>query len=412
MSRLVAVLALLAFAATVSAQDNCIDCHLELEEDFLSEPARAMADDVHAKAGFNCASCHGGDPEIEIVNDEYDRAMDPDKGFIGTPDPAAIPSLCGGCHADAAFMHDYDPNVSVDQLAQYATSVHGQRLGEGATDVAQCSSCHGSHGVLRSTDPRSPVYPTRVSETCGRCHSDPDYMEDYPIPTDQLDQYRASVHGRALFERGDLGAPTCNSCHGNHGAAPPGVRSVSLICGNCHSIQRELFAESPHKAFFDEIGEPECEVCHGNHEVGPTSDEMLGVEDGSICMDCHSEGETAYTVANTLRGEIESLKEVIEDAREVVDRAGRAGMEVSEAEVTLIDANQALVQSRNLVHAASVERLAEQVNEGRAISARAEEMGLEALVELNYRRRGLAVSVVLILLVVIGLYLKIRQIEA
>jgi hypothetical protein len=87
-------------------------------------------------------------------------------------------------------------------------------------------------------------------------------------------------------------------------------------------------------------------------------------------------------------------------------------MEVSEAEVALIDANQALVQSRNLVHAASVEKLAEQVNEGRSISARAEEMGLEALAELDYRRKGLAVSVVLILLVVVGLYLKIRQIEA
>jgi len=412
MSRLVVALAILAVAVTVSAQDNCIECHLTLDVDYLVEPAQAMRDDVHAKAGFSCASCHGGDPEVEIVNDEQDRAMDPDKGFIGSPDPAAIPALCGRCHADAAFMHDYDPNISVDQLAQYRTSVHGKRLGEGSIDVAQCASCHGSHGVLPSTDPRSPVYPTRVAETCGRCHSDPDYMKEYGIPTDQLDQYRTSVHGRALIEKGDLGAPTCNSCHGNHGAAPPGVSTVSLVCGHCHSIQKELFAESPHKAFFEEIDEPECEVCHGNNEVGPTSDEMLGVGEGAICMDCHSEGEAAYTVANTLRGELENLKEVIEDAREVVDRAGLAGMEVSEAEVALIDANQALVQSRNLVHAVSVEKIAEQVNEGRSISTRAEEMGLKALDELGYRRKGLALSVVLILLVVLGLYLKIRQIEA
>ncbi|MFQ5790405.1 MAG: hypothetical protein ACE5JI_08020 [Acidobacteriota bacterium] len=410
MRRLSLGLVFLALAGVASAQDNCIDCHLELEDEILSGPARAMRDDVHAQAGLSCASCHGGDPEAEIVDDDYEPAMDPQKGFM-TPAPLEIPLFCGRCHADAGYMHRYDPNLAVDQVAQYWTSVHGQRLREGALDVAHCSSCHGSHGIRSAEDPRSPVYPTRVAATCGGCHSDPEHMREYGIPTDQFAGYRNSVHGRALFDQGDLGAPTCNSCHGNHGAAPPGVSSVSLVCGHCHAIQKELFAASLHKQVFDDMGEPECETCHGNHEVAAPTDDLLGVGEGSICLDCHDEGEEAYTVAKALRQEIDGLKEVMAAARQVVGRASRAGMEVSEAEVLLIDANQALVQSRNLVHAFSVEEIAEQVEEGRSLSAQAEEMGRAALAELDYRRKGLAASVFFIVLIVVGLYLKIRQLE-
>jgi hypothetical protein len=86
-------------------------------------------------------------------------------------------------------------------------------------------------------------------------------------------------------------------------------------------------------------------------------------------------------------------------------------MEVSEAELALIDANQALVESRNLVHAFATAPVQEKVAEGLTIATTAREMGVSALAELDYRRRGLAVSVFFIVLLVIGLYLKIKQIE-
>jgi len=397
---------LMTFAGVALGQDNCLDCHRELED----PAALAMSEDVHAQAGVSCADCHGGDRTIETEGD-YELAMDPNKGFIGVPDPGDIPQLCGRCHSDASYMHRFDPNLSVDQVAQYWTSVHGQRLREGATDVAQCASCHHAHGVVSAKDPRSPVYPTRIPETCGACHADPEHMAAYGIPTDQLSEYRAGVHGRALFDRGDLGAPTCNSCHGNHGAAPPGVTSVSLVCGTCHGVQKELFAASPHQEAFDAIDEPECESCHGNHNIEAPTDDFVGVGDEAICMTCHGEGEPAYGVAATVHEEISNLKGAMAAAREVVDRASRAGMEVSEADLGLIDANQTLVESRNLVHAFAVEPLREKVEEGLALATTAREMGVAALAEVDYRRKGLALSVFFILLLAVGLYLKIRQIE-
>src|SRR6266540_7241295 len=33
--------------------------------------------------------------------------------------------ICGRCHSDAQFMKRYNPALRVDQVAEYATSVHG-----------------------------------------------------------------------------------------------------------------------------------------------------------------------------------------------------------------------------------------------------------------------------------------------
>ena len=72
-----------------------------------------------------------------------------------------------------------------------------------------------------------------------------------PLPTSQLADYQKSVHYAALTRDNDLSAPTCNDCHGNHGAAPPGVGAVTNVCGTCHAVFAEKFATSVHAQIFD-----------------------------------------------------------------------------------------------------------------------------------------------------------------
>jgi len=36
--------------------------------------------------------------------------------------------------------------------------------------VANCASCHGTHNIQPSSDPRSTVNPMNLSRTCGQCH--------------------------------------------------------------------------------------------------------------------------------------------------------------------------------------------------------------------------------------------------
>ena len=289
--------------------DSCISCH-EMLSGRLGEPAGAFAEDVHAEAGFGCAACHGGDPTIQGP-----AAMDEAMGYIGRPSPGQVPDVCGRCHSNAAFMRQYNPALRVDQLAEFVTSVHGQRLlGAADTAVATCASCHGAHGIRPASDPRSSVHPLNVAGTCEGCHSDPAHMEPYDIPTDQGEEYRTSVHWETMSEGGDTSAPTCNDCHGNHGAAPPGVSWVGNVCGHCHVVMAEYFQESHHSQTFTAMGVPGCAFCHKNHEILAASDEMLGMAEGAVCRSCHSEEDAGGLAAAEMRGMIDSLSFEIDSA--------------------------------------------------------------------------------------------------
>ena len=392
--------------AAQEGSDSCISCH-EMLSGRLGEPVAAFAEDVHAEAGFGCAACHGGDPTIQGP-----AAMDEAKGYIGRPSPGQVPDVCGRCHSNAAFMRQYNPALRIDQVAEYVTSVHGQRLlGAADTAVATCSSCHGPHGILPAADPRSSVHPLNVADTCERCHSDPAHMAPYGIPTNQGEKYRRSIHWETMTEGGDTSAPTCNDCHGNHGAAPPGVSWVGHVCGQCHVVMADYFAASRHSETFTTMGVPGCAVCHQNHEIRPPSDELLGVNEGAICRTCHSPDDPGGRAATAMQETIESLNGEIDSARVVLERAENSGVEVGAALASLNDAQSALVMARSAVHAFDPEIVAGEAEPGMEIAGEALVTGGEALDELRFRRIGLAVSVLIIAGLIVGLVLKIREIE-
>ncbi|MGH9803619.1 MAG: cytochrome c3 family protein [Candidatus Acidiferrales bacterium] len=387
-----------------SARDTCFECHRSALNDAASQGFR---DDIHRARGLSCAACHGGDPAAEDMPD----AMDPAKGFIGVPRRAQVPQLCARCHADGAFMRTYNPSLRTDQLAQYLTSVHGQRLRGGDTRVAVCTDCHSVHGIRPASSPASSVHPLNLPDTCGRCHSDAARMQTYKIPTDQAADYRASVHFQTL-ERGDLAAPSCATCHGNHGAAPPGVASVERVCGTCHVFQEQLFDQSPHKAPWDALGFPSCLTCHGNHRIEPTGDHLIGTGEKSFCATCHSEGEPGWEAAGRIHTSLTGLDSVLRRTDGILDRAERAGMDVAEARVVQASAQEQLIKARVDVHTVTPARIDEVVTAGQKLAAQAYQAGEEALAELAFRRKGLALSLIIIALVVLGLWLLIRELEA
>jgi len=228
-----------------SAADSCVTCHAAVD-DAAKGPAALIKNDVHIAHGLSCADCHGGDR----TSDDPDVAMNKAKGFKGKPARATIPKFCATCHSSPDYMRKYAPRERVDQFELYQTSVHGKRLAAGDTAVATCIDCHSVHDIRAVKDTAAPVYPLRVAETCSRCHSDAQKMAPYKIPTNQFQEYKTSVHWEALTKRGDLSAPTCASCHGNHGAKPPQVESVSAVCGSCHVLFEQLNEKSVHNAVF------------------------------------------------------------------------------------------------------------------------------------------------------------------
>jgi predicted CXXCH cytochrome family protein len=236
-------------------------------------------------------------------------------------------------------------------------------------------------------------------------------MAQYRIPTDQLEKYKTSIHWKTMSVKGDLSAPTCNSCHGNHGAAPPGVRWVGNVCGQCHTVMADLFKGSVHAPVFAQMGAPGCATCHENHAIKEVSDAMLGLGDKAVCAGCHSTDDKGGKSAAEMRKLVDSLAGQYDSARAVLGRAEQAGMEVSQAEFDLAGAREALVKARTAVHAFKVEAVKQEVDAGLGIAEKAHARGVRALQELAFRRKGLSVSLVVILAVIVGLVLKIRQVE-
>lgn len=316
-----------SIAETDNKDTSCVACHTDPEWFDQKSIDSLSGEGVHHQADLSCHDCHGGNPDPALAGD-FEGAMDrgySSNPYRGVPERSEIPAFCGRCHSNPEFMRRYHPDPRVDQEREYWTSRHGIELKAGNAKVATCVDCHGAHGVLGPRDNASPIHPTRVADTCRHCHGDKEYMADAttsdgrPMPVDQHARWTRSVHATAMFEKEDLTAPTCNDCHGNHGATPPGLDSIAYVCGQCHGREAELFRASGkrdgfrrHNEYVEGLGsqpcadchapsEPqaaltgfhsftECASCHGNHAVVRPTVAMLGVMPPVPCAFCHGTG--------------------------------------------------------------------------------------------------------------------------
>jgi hypothetical protein len=415
--------------------DNCVLCHtnpdMQSEETLFrlrTDPMdpnrhldlREVVSDVHLRRGLSCSGCHGGKPTDEEMSDEI-RARWPDAERRKV-DRSWIPAFCAArCHSSATFMRRFNPALPIDQLLKYRESRHGILLLQRKDSrAAQCLSCHSVHGIRRPSSPQSTVYPKNIPATCGRCHANAGHMRGYvledghtPIPTNQLDQYKASVHGRALFEKNDLGAPVCNSCHGNHASMPPAVASVSQICRNCHVNNGKLFDGSPHKAAFEAHGWPECEVCHGKHDIQKPSDAMLGTGADSICRDCHERygRPVCNETAQHFQDEIARLQRERDGALAEMRAAEEAGQDLTDVRLALQAVDDSLVEARSRIHAFNRSEFDAAAKTGFDQVAEARQTAAAAVADYRFRKVGLGVSTLIVTVVAALLYLKIRAVD-
>ena len=129
------------------------------------------------------------------------------------------PSLCADCH----YANGGKPNPT--HLQEWDASAH-ERASVG------CEACHGGNpntvesflahqSIVGGHGPESPVHPSRVPRTCGRCHSGP------------YTQFQQSRHA-ALLEHGDDNGPTCTTCHGAVAAYLLSPKAIEGECNSCH----------------------------------------------------------------------------------------------------------------------------------------------------------------------------------
>jgi predicted CXXCH cytochrome family protein len=417
-------------------RDSCVVCHTDPtiqdpETLFSSDPEsqgspphlnlKEFTSDVHFRRGLSCAGCHGGDPnEHEMADEIYDRWPEASERH---QDRSWIPQFCARCHSDATFMRRFNPGLPTDQYTKYEASRHGLLLlGAGDSKAAQCVSCHGVHGIRSPKSPRSSTHAQQVPYTCGKCHADADYMRGYvgsdgaPLPTNQLEEFEGSVHGRALLERGDLGAPACNDCHGNHAATPPEVSSVAEVCRTCHAGNGELFDGSNHKSAFEKHGWRECAKCHGNHAVARADDSMLSEASSPLCYECHRENAAdnpqCIPTAKYFYASITSLAEESQSLGEQVRVLAEKGLDVDPLGNTINELDDILRQLRSRIHAFEKSEFEDVETPGRQAVEKGWQLVADAEAEHRFRRNGLLVSLVVLVLLVVVIYLKLRELES
>ncbi len=218
-------------------------------------------------------------------------------------------NTCVSCHADITDKHP-DDNVPAQppnckrchekQSESYGASVHGLARAKGRKDAATCGDCHDGHSILPPTSPDSPLYFSRLAETCGRCHKQ------------EAKDVEESVHGQAVAA-GHRDAPTCTDCHSEHKIEALKTSSPLEIdveiCGQCHASERmntkynlppdqvKTFFESYHglAAEYGSTVAANCASCHGFHKILPSTDPRSSIYKTNLvetCGKCHP-GATA-----------------------------------------------------------------------------------------------------------------------
>ena len=221
---------------------TCGKCHEDIDlttkyDILIDHPVEIYETSVHGKASMGgiyvaatCNDCHStGETAHKIYSPGHPES---------TINHFNIPKTCGKCHK----------GVEND----YWDGIHGQFVARGETDAPVCTDCHGEHGIISPSDPRSPVSKSKVAEiTCSPCHDSARMNEKYGLSTGRLQTFIDSYHG-LKSKSGDTHVANCASCHGVHRILPSTDESSSIhpsnltnTCGECHPKISDRLAAAP-----------------------------------------------------------------------------------------------------------------------------------------------------------------------
>jgi len=234
-----------------------------------------------------------------------------------------------------------------------------------------------------------------------------------PMPVSQVAEYKASVHGKALLEKGDLGAPSCAGCHGSHAPMPPAVASVAQACRRCHALNGQLFDASRHKIAFEKNKWPECGQCHGKHAIARPTDALIGDRPGTLCHDCHAQHARDNALCEKTSARFRAALDELSSGRAEVApheiELAEKGLDVEPLSRAVSELDEALLQARSRVHSFDLgifERAAAPAGEA---LAKARQSIDAAHADYRFRQRGLLAAIGSIGVLALAIALKLRE---
>ena len=106
---------------------------------------------------------------------------------------------------------------------------------------------------------------------------------------------------------------------------------------------------------------------------------------------------------------VNALNAVHDRADSLLHEAEHAGMPVDQALFELTQVQNAVVSARAVMHTARLDSMRAHISTGLVAAATGVRAGDDAFEELRVRRTGLAASSIVILILILGLLIKIRQ---
>jgi cytochrome b subunit of formate dehydrogenase/5-methylcytosine-specific restriction endonuclease McrA len=135
---------------------TCGKCHTDVNNTFMQSIHGQALLRGNAQAPV-CTDCHG----IHSI-----------KAHADPNSPASEQNLskdiCARCHEGVRLSQEF--GVPGNKVSSYFDSYHGLAAEGGSVVAANCSSCHGVHNILPSSDPHSTINKANLDATCGQCH--------------------------------------------------------------------------------------------------------------------------------------------------------------------------------------------------------------------------------------------------
>ncbi len=273
-------------AAPQSEQDKqCLACHSQPDQIkelpngdqlYLTIDPTAYANALHSQSGqVNCTNCH-----TNIVGFPHPELTAQDRRAVA----AQYSEACKVCHAE--------------QFEKNQDSVHARARSEGNNNAAVCSDCHNPHYTTKPNEPRS-----QIPATCAKCHST------------IAEEYRNSVHGKALIDDNNPDVPSCVDCHGVHNIQDPTTSNFLLtspaLCAGCHTDEQKMAKYGLNTNVLNSYisdfhgtsvllfepkypgqrpNQPLCIDCHGVHDILSPKDTNSSVYKENLlatCQKCH-----------------------------------------------------------------------------------------------------------------------------
>jgi len=251
------------------SNETCLECHETVKANGQEvDLAKCLKSSIHK--GLECIDCHSDITESPHQEEKL------------------APVNCGDCHEDEAADYQKHGRLQVGQNE----------------DLPRCTSCHGTHDILPSSDKNSRVSHQNLPKTCGHCHEDLDLTTKHENLYGQaVTVYKSSVHGLATAEGVDTAA-LCSDCHFVGGSAhkiysagdklsKTNYFNIPSTCGKCHKQELQDYWKGIHGKLVasGETGSPVCTNCHGEHGIISPSDPRSAVSPARVaeatCSPCH-----------------------------------------------------------------------------------------------------------------------------